>query len=588
MNGADALVSMLRAYQVNYIFGVPGDTNVPLYAALLSVKGAPRHLMARDERCAGFMADAYARISNKPGVVEVPSGAGAMYALPAIAEAQGSSVPQILITSDTPLAGEGRGVITELDCARLFQPITKASFLVKSAAKIPEVIRRAFRIATSGRPGAVHVAVPEDIQHEKISAESVSLHAESACERYPAYPVRPPAEQIAELHRLLQEARRPLLVVGGGVNRSMAGAALTELAQNRRIPVVTTLTGQNSIPDTHELSIGIVGDNGFHPHANRAMEEADLLIYIGCRNGSVVSIGWTFPPPSKQRVLAQVDIDPTALGNNSDNRLAIVGDARLVLEDLRAQGNGPAASLDPRWLGTLNEWRRQFWEGVSAELKAPDDLGLRPQKVVAAINRRLKGFNLLFADPGTATPYLGRYLRLDDARSRLTIPRAYGGLGYAIPAVVGSWFANPEVRPIGLFGDGSLGMAAGDLETIVRLNVPALLVNFNNSCYGWIKALQRLHGHDHFLSVDFRDQDYSRLAHDFGMKAWHVRTLAELEEALDAAFAHNGPAFIDVVVESIAERYPPVFSWLRRSGTDPMRITGDTSPRAARMESAHE
>jgi acetolactate synthase-1/2/3 large subunit len=588
MNGAEALVRMLKAYEVEHLFGVPGDTNVPLYTALLTVQGAPRHLMARDERSAGFMADAYARVCNKPGVLEVPSGAGAMYALPAIAEAQGSSVPQILITSDTPLAGEGRGVITELDCARLFQPITKASLLVKSAAMIPEVMRRAFRIATSGRPGAVHVAIPEDVQQQKLSTESVSLHAERACQRYPAYPVRPPREQVAELHRLLQRARRPLLVVGGGVNRSIAGAALTELAENRHIPVVTTITGQNAIPDTHELSIGIVGDNGFHPHANRAMEEADLLIYIGCRNGSVVSIGWTFPPPRQHRVIAQIDIDPVALGNNSDNGLSITGDARLVLEDLRAQGDGPAATLDPRWLDTLNQWRRQFWEGVSAELKAADDLGLRPQKVVAALNRRLRGPDLLFADPGTATPYLGRYLRLDDARSRLTIPRAYGGLGYAIPAVVGSWFANPEVRPIGLFGDGSFGMAAGDLETIVRLNVPALLVNFNNSCYGWIKALQRLHGHDHFLSVDFRDQDYARLAADFGLRAWHVRTLAELEEALDAAFAHEGPAFIDVVVESIADRYPPVFSWLRRSGTDPLRICENESPRAARMESAHE
>jgi acetolactate synthase-1/2/3 large subunit len=573
MNGAEVLVHMLEAYEVDCLFGVPGDTNVPLYAALLKSKGAPRHLMARDERGAGFMADAYARICNKPGVLEVPSGAGAMYALPAIAEAQGSSVPLILITSDTPLAGEGRGVITELDCARLFQPITKASFLVKSAAKIPEVMRRAFRTATSGRPGAVHVAIPEDVQLEEIKTDSVSLHAETPCRRYPAYPVRPPADQIAELHRLLQGARRPLIVAGGGVNRSAAGPALTELAQKLRVPVVTTLTGQNSIPDTHELSIGIVGDNGFHPHANRAMEEADLLLYIGCRNGSVVSVGWTFPPPRRDRVIAQVDVDPNVLGNNCENLIAVVGDARLVLEELSAQSHGAAAAMDPDWVETLNTWRKQFWQGVAAELNAPDSGGLRPQKVVAALNRRLRDTSFLFADPGTPTPYLGRYLRLEGAASRLTIPRAYGGLGYAIPAVVGSWFANPDVRPIGLFGDGSFGMAAGDLETIVRLKVPALLVNFNNSCFGWIKALQRLHGHEHFLSVDFRAQDYSRIAHEFGLRAWHVRTQTELEEALDAAFSLSEPAFLDVVVESIADRYPPVLSWLRRSGADPMRIS---------------
>src|SRR6266480_302850 len=574
MNGAEILVHMLKAYDVSCLFGVPGDTNVPLYAALLDTKGAPRHLMARDERGAGFMADAYARICNKPGIVEVPSGAGAMYALPAIAEAQGSSVPLILITSDTPLTAEGRGFITELDCARLFQPITKASVLVKSAAKIPEVIRRAFRAATTGRPGAVHVAIPEDVQLEEIKTDSVSLHAETPCRRYPAYPVRPSGEQIAELHRLLQGARRPLIVAGGGVNRSIAGSALTQFAQKLRMPVVTTLTGQNAIPDTHELSIGIVGDNGFHPHANRAMEEADLLLYIGCRNGSVVSVGWTFPAPRRGRFIAQVDIDPNVLGNNCENQIiAMVGDARLVLEELNAQSQGPAAAMDPEWVETLNKWRRQFWRGVAAELNSPDSVGLRPQKVIAALNRRLRDTSFLFADPGTPTPYLGRYLRLEGAASRLTIPRAYGGLGYAIPAVVGSWLENPDVRRIGLFGDGSFGMAMGDLETIARLKIPALLVNFNNSCFGWIKALQRLHGHERFLSVDFRAQDYSRIAREFGFRAWHVRTHTELEEALDDAFSLNEPAFLDVVVESIADRYPPVFSWLRRSGSDPMRIS---------------
>src|SRR5579871_5213681 len=187
MNGATLVVKMLCAYGVKHVFGVPGDTNVPLYGALEQHSHLLQHVMCRDERSAGYMADAYARVSNRPVVVEVPSGGGPMYALPAVAEANSSSVPLILITSDVPLAGEGRGVITELDCAKLFESITKASIQVKAAAKIPEIMRRAFRLATSGRPGAVHIVVPEDILHQEVDPGSVSLHAEAACRTFPAH-----------------------------------------------------------------------------------------------------------------------------------------------------------------------------------------------------------------------------------------------------------------------------------------------------------------------------------------------------------------------------------------------------------------
>jgi acetolactate synthase-1/2/3 large subunit len=575
MDGATLVVRMLRAYDVRHIFGVPGDTNVALYGALAEHADTLQHVMCRDERSAGFMADAYARVSHRPGVIEVPSGGGAMYALPALAEAQGSSVPMILITSDTPLIGEGRGVITELDCAKLFESITKASLQVKAARKIPEIMRRAFRLATSGRPGAVHVVIPEDIYHEKVDPASVSLHAEAACAISPAYRPHAPREALVQLQQLIAAAKRPLLVVGGGVNRSSAGQALTCFAERYRIPVVTTITGQNAILDTHELSIGIVGDNGFHPHANRAMEEADLLIFAGCRNGSVVSIGWTFPEPRLERKSVQIDIEPGVLGNNSDNALNILGDAQAVFADLIDLPPQDSHARDPAWIATLNAWRRLFWQDAEAQLQAQAATEpLQPQRVVETFTRYLDRAYYLFADPGTPTPYLGRFLRLTDPNSRLFIPRAYGALGYAIPAVVGSWFACPGIRPIGLFGDGSLGMSVGELETIVRLNVPAILINFNNSCFGWIKALQRVHGRKSFMSVDFSAQDYSTIARAFGLRALRIETAEQLEKGFEAAFAHDGPIFLDVVVESIGDKIPPVFNWLRKTGVDPLRVGG--------------
>jgi acetolactate synthase I/II/III large subunit len=575
MNGAELLARMLRAYDVKHVFGVPGDTNISFYRALSALGGAVQHVLTRDERSAGYMADAYARVSNRPAVVEVPSGAGPMYALPAIAEAHESSVPLILLSFDMPLVGEGRGVISQfVDLVKLFEPVTKASLQIKMAAKIPEIIRRAFRIATSGRPGAVNLVIPEDILHEDVDPATVSLHAETACTRFPAYPPSAAPASVNELHTLLSAAQRPLLIAGGGVNRAQAGAVLTALAERWRIPVVTTMTGQNSILDTHDLSIGIVGDNGFHPHANRAMEEADLLVYVGSRMGSVVTIGGTFPAPRAERRIVQIDICPEFLGNSGANTLNIHGDARAVLEQLNALPPPARTSIDPRWVDTLNGWRRRFWAEAAAQLESTQDRPLRAQTVINALNRRLKGPHLLFADPGTSTSYLNRYLRLSDPGSRVLIPRAYGGLGYAIPAVVGSWLAQPEARPIGLFGDGSFLMSVGELETIVRLKVPAILLNFNNACYGWIKALQKTRGFEHTLYVDFSAQDASAVAQAFGLRSRRAETAAELDAALDAAFAHTGPTFIDIPVESIADVLPPVYKWLRQTGVDPLAVAG--------------
>jgi acetolactate synthase I/II/III large subunit len=559
MNGAELLARMLAAYDVKYVFGVPGDTNVSFYAALEEIGGAVRHVLTRDERNAGYMADAYARVTNRPGIVEVPSGAGPMYALPAVAEAHESAVALILLSFEMPMVGEGRGIITQfVDQARLMEPVTKASIQLKMAVKIPETI-----------------VIPEDILHEEVEPTQVSVYAEEACKTFPAYASQAPQQAVGELQQLLAAARRPLLVAGGGVNRARGGAALTQLAERLQLPVVTTMTGQNSIADHHALSIGIMGDNGFHPHANRAMEEADLLVYLGSRIGSVITMGWTFPSPRRERKVVQVEIGPDLLGNAGPNVLNIHADVRALLEQLSALPR-PEMQTDPRWVATLNEWRRCFWDDAGLQLRAARECSglLRPQVIMEALNRRLERPHLLFADPGTSTSYLNRFVRLSHAESRIIIPRAYGGLGYALPAVVGGWFARPDIRPIGLFGDGSFGMSVGELETIVRLQVPAILINFNNSTFGWIKALQKSRGMARTLSVDFSEQNAARIAEGFGLKALHVRTVAELEAAMDAAFAYQGPVFLDVVVESVADVVPPVYKWLQQAGQDPLTVAG--------------
>jgi acetolactate synthase-1/2/3 large subunit len=559
---------MLCDYEVKAIFGVPGDTNVALYTALAAAAGRIRHVMCRDERSAVFAADAYARLSGRPGVAECPSGAGSMYSLPGIAEAHESAVPVILITNDIPLTGEGRGMITELDNARLFEPITKLSVQIKSTNKIPETVRRAFRSATSGKPGAVQLTIPEDVFHHEIDLDKVSLHVESECDHYPAYRSRASGDGLNALARLISESERPLLVAGGGVNQSHAQSALQMFAAKARIPVVTTITGQGIMSDEHELAIGVIGDNGFHPHALRAAEQADLLVYVGCKMGSVATIGWTFPTKKHGRRIAQVDIDPAVLGNNSQNVLSIAGDARLVLEEL-LERCPDGSSTRQEWIDLLNRHRAEFWTLNAAQL-ASSESPIRPQRVVAELNKRLAKNAVILSDAGTATPYLTRFLRLEGGRSRLIIPRAFGGLGYAIPAVIGAWFARPDVRPIATFGDGSMGMTAGELETLARLHIPAVLIHFNNGCFGWIKALQRVRKCPEIFSVDFTPGDMAAVARAFGLQGFRVESADDLPVALDAAFACEGPAFIDVVCESIADVMPPVVSWMRASGKDPV------------------
>ncbi len=563
MNGAQVLVKMLKKQGVEVIFGVPGDTSIALYEALYDAAPEIKHIMARDERSASFMADCYARLSHKPGICECPSGAGALYSVPGVAEADASSIPVILLTSDNVLSGEGKKTITELDCESLFKTITKWSSLMKQGTKIPETIRRAFRVATSGRPGAVQLVIPGEVSGGEFTADAKSIYAATDCCSYPSYRTRGSREALEQLVGHLVAAKRPVIVAGGGVNHSQASEELKSSAEWLGAPVVTTISGQGVMPDEHRLALGVIGDNGFHPHAIRAVEESDLILYIGCKMGSVSTIKWTLPSVKVDRKILQIDLDPELLSNNFDNTLSVAGDAKLVLADLLVLLHGQGTARAPSaWVEELNAERAKFWSDAEMVLQA-DSTPLKPQRVISALNKRLSSPSIVISDAGTPTPYITRYLKLGGEGSRFIIPRAYGGLGYAIPALIGAHEACPDVRLVGLFGDGSLGMSAGELETLARLQIPAVLIHFNNSCFGWIKALQALHAKSKYYSVDFTPGTPAKVAEGFGLNSRQVTTPEELEAGLDEAFACKGPFFLDVVTESEENDIPPVVSWLK-------------------------
>ncbi len=361
---------------------------------------------------------------------------------------------------------------------------------------------------------------------------------------------------------LLIQSKRTVIIAGGGAKHSQAGDEIIELSSLLMAPVVTTISGQGIMPDDALLSLGVTGDNGFHPHAHQAIEESDTLFYIGCKMGSVSTIKWTLPPKDTRKTIIQIDLDPELLSNNYRNSISIAGDAKLTLKDLNALLKiGKFQKQPSDWLKMLNSVRQAFWESALPELES-NAVPIKPQRVIAELNKRISGPAVVIADAGTPTPHITRFLKLD-ADGTFIIPRAYGGLGYAIPALVGAYYAKPHATLIGLFGDGSLGMSAGELETLARLNIPAILIHFNNQCFGWIKALQALHAEGKFYSVDFMKSDAAKVAEGFGLASITITTPEQLCQGLDSAFRSKKPIFLDIISKSEVEELPPVQSWIK-------------------------
>ncbi len=562
LSGGQLVVEMLKAYNVRYIFGVPGDTSLSLYDALGEAEKEIVHVLARDERSAAYMADVYARVSYRPGVCTGPSGAGATYLASGLAEPHFSSIPVIAFNSDTPVALEGQNVLTALDQPPFFAPLTKWSTLVKQANRIPSIVRRAFRVATGGRPGAVQIALPMDILEENVSG--ALLHAEEPCQRYPAYRTRPDPAAVERAAELLVQASQPVAVAGGGVVTSGAWAELTALAEALGMVVGTSICGKGAIAEEHPLSMGIVGSNGRRPYANELLQAADLILYIGCKTDSVTTAGWTIPPRTTGQTILHLDVDPNEIGRNYPTAVGLVGDAKLGLVDLLAAVQAKRCQPRPNPLVGLSDEISAFWADFEAKAAATTT-PIKPQRVIQALARLLPADSIIVADAGTPTPFAAAYLRSSAGR-QVIIPRGHGGLGYALPGVVGAKLARPQATVVGLMGDGSFGMSVGELETISRLGLTVILIQFNNACFGWIKVGQELLCDGRHFGVDFSaDTDHAAIARGFGLRGVRVEKPEDVEPALQEALAANQPTFIDILTEPETGELPPVEKFYRAS-----------------------
>ena len=552
LTGAEAVVRLLQEHGVEIVFGLCGDTSLPLYDALARLDHGIVHVLARDERSAAYMADAYARLSGRVGVCEGPSGGGATYILPGVVEANESSVPLLAITSDISVSARGRFTLTEIDQAALFRPATKWNATIDRAADIPRTMRAAFSAMTTGRPGAAHIGLPYDVQRDAVEEGDVRAGPKSGRR------VAPDPDSTSAAADAIASASAPLFVCGGGVLAAGAEAALLGLAEAIGAPVATTISGKGTIAETHELAVGVVGSNGGTAETRAVVEAADLVVFTGCRAGSVTTERWRFPAPGATRIV-HIDIDPLVLGANYPTEVAVEGDAGLALEALaRALDGKSPGRIDPAFVAAQKAQKFRAFD----ELATADAAPIRPERLVAALQAALPQDFVVVADPGTPCPYLSAYLVLDRPGRRFVSNRAHGALGYAMPAAIGAHFARPDSRCVAVMGDGSFGFAAGELETVVRLGLPVTFVVVSNASFGWIKAGQKSGYGGRYHAVDFSPSDHARIAEAYGVRAWSASQPGELAPALEAALAHDGPGLVDVICQPLEEARAPVSEWV--------------------------
>lgn len=560
LSGAEAFVRMLQLHGVKHIFGLCGDTTLPLYDALFRLDHGIDHVLTRDERSAAYMADGYAQVSGKVGICEGPSGGGATYILPGVVEANESSIPLLAITSDISVGSRGRYTLTELDQKSLFRPLSKWNQVIDRAQDIPRTLRAAFTQMTSGRPGAAHIGLPYDVQTGEV--DEAEVWADARLGRYPARRSGPDPDAMTEAADALLAARNPLFICGGGVVIAGAEPELQALAEWLGAPVATTISGQGSIGESHPLAVGVVGSNGGTLPTREIVGMADLVVFVGCRAGSVTTERWRFPAPGKVTVI-HIDADPGVMGATYRVDVPLLGDARLCLAALRREIESRARPDTGRTLDAAAVARAKAAKfDAFHELARSNDAPIRPERLVADLQAVLPDDAVLVCDPGTPCPYVSAYFTFNRPGRHFISNRAHGALGYAMSAAVGAAYGRPGAKVVAVMGDGSFGFTAGELETIARLSVPITMVVCSNAVYGWIKAGQKTGFDARYFSVDFSRTDHAKVAAAFGVKSWRVEDPAELRGVLRRAVEHGGPTLVDVVCQPLHEARAPVSEWV--------------------------
>ncbi len=551
LSGAEMVVQSLIEENVEQIFGYPGGSVLDIYDALHAKTDQIKHVLVRHEQAATHMADGYARATGKPGVVLVCSGPGATNTITGIATAYMDSIPMIVISGNVPNSLIGNDAFQECDIVGVSRPVVKHSFLVKKAEDIPETIKKAFYISTTGRPGPVVIDLPKDVMNPQIKLpyqypESISMRS-----------YKPTTSghkgQIKKALKSLIEAKKPVLYVGGGAVISGAHEHILELADKLNLPVVSTLMGLGAFPGTHKNSLGMLGMHGTY-EANMAMHEADLIFGIGVRFDDRTTNNLEKYCPNAK--VMHIDIDPSSISKNVKVDLPIVGSAEKVLTTmlglLAEQDCGNDEAAVTKWWDDIQVWRDR--QCLSYETSSDR---IKPQQVIETLHKLTNGDAYVASDVGQHQMFAALYYPFNKPR-RWINSGGLGTMGFGLPAGMGVKFAMPEEEVVVVTGDGSIQMNIQELSTAMQYDIPVKIINLNNRFLGMVKQWQDIiyqgrHSNSYMSSVP----DFAAIAEAYGHVGIRIETPDQLEEGLQKALdMKDRLVFVDINVDETEHVYP--------------------------------
>jgi acetolactate synthase-1/2/3 large subunit len=554
MTGGRALAEMLKLAGVGPMFGMGGFQLLPFYEAcrVLNLK----HYLINDERSGAFAADAYARVTNRPGICDGTLGPGATNLATGLAESFNAGIPIIAITGDTNREHAWKNMTQEARQIEVLRPVVKEVIRVEMTKRIPEHVRRAFAVATTGRPGPVLLDVPEDVAHGEHDFAAEDFWVDPGTLMAQARRSRPDGADLARAAALLVKAERPLILAGGGIHISGAHAALQLLAESQGMPVAHTMSGKGAIACSHPLSAGVFGR--YSRIANELIAEADVLLVIGCKLGEIATRRFALIPPEKP--LIHVDIVPDEIGRTTRATVALAGDARLTLEDLAAAlaDTGRARATRAGWCGTVAPRMAAWREGAADRLKS-SERPINVGRLMDALNATMPEDAILVADGGFAGHWGGLLFDTKRAGRHFIADRGFASIGYGAPGSMGAQLAAGSRRVVGLTGDGGFNMTLGDLETARRLGTNFVLCVFNNAASGYVKALQHaVFGAGNYQSSELVEMDYAAIARAMGCHGIRVEDPTKVEDALREGLANTAsPTVLDVIVTRDPARMLP-------------------------------
>ncbi len=541
LTGAEITCKALEAEGVEVVFGYPGGAVIPLYDAL--PRAGFHHVLVRFEQWAALAADGYARATGKVGVCIATSGPGATNLVTGIANAQLDSVPLVAITGQVVQPMIGRDAFQETDITGITLPITKHNYLVQRVEDIAPTIKEAFYLARSGRPGPVLVDIPKNLFLARTRYEP----APTPHRRGYQPTVVPNMRQVRLAAELINAAQRPLIMAGHGILLSGAEDVFALFVERTGIPVIFTLLGQGSFPESHPLALGLMGMHG-HRHVNKALEECDLLINIGARfddraTGKVSG----FAPNAK---IIHVDIDPAEIGKNVRTDVPVVGDAREALKLLIPEVQRRS---HPEWLAWIDSQRNRV---LQAALDQRPDWP-EPYSIIKAIAKATKGEAIYTTDVGQHQMWAAQFLGLEHPNRWLT-SGGLGTMGYGIPAAIGAKIGRPDLEVWAIVGDGGFQMSMNELATIVQEKLNIKIAVINNGYLGMVRQWQDLFHNKNYSEVQINGPDLLKLADAYGLTGLRVRKDEEIEPAIEKARSIEGTVIIDFVIEPEANVWPIV------------------------------